>query len=154
MPYKKQEFALDYLASGNHGILSTSELFLARAARTFFVDNVKNKYDSLGTAVAGYMPRGYNAGFIYDGGSERTISHELAYGDFTLKHTFEQGEEFLDYQGKTACGWGNPELFANPPLNVTDAVIVRVEPNGAETIEAITKENPTKQGIIEFVIVK
>ena len=27
LPYKKQEFTFDYLASGNHGIFSTSELY-------------------------------------------------------------------------------------------------------------------------------
>ena len=69
----------------------------------FFVDNVKNKYDSLGTAVAGYMPRGYNAGFIYDGGSERTISHEIGHGAFNLEHAFENStnsgktDNLMDY---------------------------------------------------------
>ncbi|MBR4264866.1 MAG: hypothetical protein IKQ46_02300 [Bacteroidales bacterium] len=29
------------------------------------------------TLVSGYMPRGYNAGFIYDGGSPHTNAHKI-----------------------------------------------------------------------------
>ncbi|MBP5366986.1 MAG: hypothetical protein J6Z01_00905 [Bacteroidales bacterium] len=63
----------------------------------FFVDNVLDKKDSLGTSVSGYMPRGYNAGFIYDGGSERTIAHELGHGVAGLEHVFENSSN----SGKT-----------------------------------------------------
>ncbi|MCQ2976223.1 MAG: hypothetical protein MJ211_15595 [Bacteroidales bacterium] len=56
----------------------------------FFVDNVLDKFDSFGTSVAGYMPRGYNCGFIYDGGSPRTIAHELGLGVGNLEHAFEK----------------------------------------------------------------
>ena len=58
----------------------------------FFVDNVKDKKDSLGTSVSGYMPRGYNAGFIYDGGSPHTVAHELGHGIAGLEHVFENSQ--------------------------------------------------------------
>ncbi|MCQ2976308.1 MAG: hypothetical protein MJ211_16020, partial [Bacteroidales bacterium] len=54
----------------------------------FFVDNVLDKKDSLGTSVSGYMPRGYNCGFIYEGGSLHTIAHELGHGVGNLEHAF------------------------------------------------------------------
>ena len=63
----------------------------------FFVDNVLNKKDSLGTSVSGYMPRGYNCGFIYDGGSPHTIAHELGHGIAGLEHVFENSKS----SGKT-----------------------------------------------------
>lgn len=64
----------------------------------FFVDNVTDKKDGSGTPVSGYMPRGYNAGFIYDGGIERTIAHELGHGIAGLEHVFENSNN----SGKTA----------------------------------------------------
>ncbi|MBP5369522.1 MAG: hypothetical protein J6Z01_13835, partial [Bacteroidales bacterium] len=64
----------------------------------FFVDEVKDKKDGSGTLVSGYMPRGYNCGFIYDGGSERTIAHELGHGIAGLEHVFENSNN----SGKTA----------------------------------------------------
>ncbi len=64
----------------------------------FFVDNVTDKKDGSGTPVSGYMPRGYNCGFIYDGGSERTIAHELGHGIGNLEHVFENSNN----SGKTA----------------------------------------------------
>ena len=64
----------------------------------FFVDGVTDKKDGSGTSVSGYMPRGYNAGFIYDGGSERTIAHELGHGVAGLEHVFENSSN----SGKTA----------------------------------------------------
>ena len=63
----------------------------------FFVDEVKDKKDGSGTSVSGYMPRGYNCGFIYDGGSERTIAHELGHGIAGLEHVFENSNN----SGKT-----------------------------------------------------
>ena len=64
----------------------------------FFIDNVTDKKDGSGTPVSGYMPRGYNAGFIYDGGSEHTIAHELGHGVAGLEHVFENSSN----SGKTA----------------------------------------------------
>ncbi len=64
----------------------------------FFVDNVTDKKDGSGTPVSGYMPRGYNAGFIYDGGSPHTIAHELGHGVAGLEHVFENSNN----SGKTA----------------------------------------------------
>ncbi|MBP5370081.1 MAG: hypothetical protein J6Z01_16680 [Bacteroidales bacterium] len=63
----------------------------------FFVDGVTDKKDGSGTLVSGYMPRGYNCGFIYDGGSERTIAHELGHGIAGLEHVFENSNN----SGKT-----------------------------------------------------
>ena len=64
----------------------------------FFIDNVTDKKDGSGTPVSGYMPRGYNAGFIYDGGSPHTIAHELGHGIAGLEHVFENSNN----SGKTA----------------------------------------------------
>ena len=64
----------------------------------FFIDNVTDKKDGSGTPVSGYMPRGYNAGFIYDGGSPHTIAHELGHGVAGLEHVFENSNN----SGKTA----------------------------------------------------
>ena len=58
----------------------------------FFVDNVTDKKDGNGTLVSGYMPRGYNCGFIYDGGSEHTVAHELGHGIAGLEHVFENSK--------------------------------------------------------------
>ncbi len=63
----------------------------------FFIDNVTDKKDGNGTSVSGYMPRGYNAGFIYDGGSPHTIAHELGHGVAGLEHVFENSNN----SGKT-----------------------------------------------------
>ena len=64
----------------------------------FFIDNVTDKKDGSGTLVSGYMPRGYNCGFIYDGGSPRTIAHELGHGIAGLEHPFANSNA----SGKTA----------------------------------------------------
>jgi len=63
----------------------------------FFIDNVTDKKDGNGTMVSGYMPRGYNAGFIYDGGSPHTIAHELGHGIAGLEHVFKNSSS----SGKT-----------------------------------------------------
>ena len=63
----------------------------------FFIDNVTDKKDGDGTMVSGYMPRGYNCGFIYDGGSPHTIAHELGHGIAGLEHVFENSKS----SGKT-----------------------------------------------------
>ncbi|MBR4590916.1 MAG: hypothetical protein IKO36_09700, partial [Bacteroidaceae bacterium] len=63
----------------------------------FFIDNVTDKKDGNGTMVSGYMPRGYNAGFIYDGGSPHIVAHELGHGIGNLEHVFENSSN----SGKT-----------------------------------------------------
>ena len=63
----------------------------------FFIDNVTDKKDGNGTMVSGYMPRGYNCGFIYDGGSPHTIAHELGHGIAGLEHVFSDSKS----SGKT-----------------------------------------------------
>ena len=63
----------------------------------FFIDDVRDKKDSLGTSVSGYMPRGYNAGFIYDRGSLHTVAHELGHGIGNLEHAFSNSSN----SGKT-----------------------------------------------------
>ena len=63
----------------------------------FFIDNVTDKKDGNGTMVSGYMPRGYNCGFVYDGGSPHTIAHELGHGIAGLEHVFENSKS----SGKT-----------------------------------------------------
>ena len=74
----------------------------------FFVDGVTDKKDGSGTLVSGYMPRGYNCGFIYDGGSERTIAHELGHGIAGLEHVFADSkasgntQNLMDYATGTA----------------------------------------------------
>lgn len=47
----------------------------------FFADHVQGREN-----VQGYMPLGYNYGFIYDTRDTRTIAHELGHGAFGLKH--------------------------------------------------------------------
>jgi len=66
--------------------------------------------------VSGYMPRGYQFGFIYHQvGDVRTIAHELCHGAFHLKHTFDATDylapekatdNLMDYNhGKTLNHW-------------------------------------------------
>ena len=66
--------------------------------------------------VNGYMPRGYQFGFIYKELSNfRTIAHEICHGAFHLKHTFAQDDflaaerstdNLMDYNdGKTLNHW-------------------------------------------------
>ncbi|MBQ9214268.1 MAG: hypothetical protein IJ150_10080, partial [Bacteroidales bacterium] len=49
----------------------------------FFVNN------AITNGVAGYMPKYFQCGFIYNGGSPRTIAHELGHGAFGLEHVFK-----------------------------------------------------------------
>ncbi|MBP5419751.1 MAG: hypothetical protein J6Y72_08090, partial [Bacteroidales bacterium] len=66
--------------------------------------------------VNGYMPRGYQFGFIYkELNNYRTIAHEICHGAFHLKHTFAQDDflaaerttdNLMDYNdGKTLNHW-------------------------------------------------
>ena len=61
----------------------TAYLFLVEKSNAL-KDNDDKDY------VSGYMPRGYQFGFIYHQvGDVRTIAHELCHGAFHLKHTFD-----------------------------------------------------------------
>ncbi|MCQ2376364.1 MAG: hypothetical protein MJ069_10775, partial [Salinivirgaceae bacterium] len=61
------------------------------------------------TVTSGYMPRGYQYGFIYkELTNARTIAHEIAHGAFHLEHTFAQSnylapegttDNLMDYNG-------------------------------------------------------
>ncbi|MCQ2376362.1 MAG: C39 family peptidase [Salinivirgaceae bacterium] len=63
------------------------------------------------TVTSGYMPRGYQYGFIYkELTNARTIAHEIAHGAFHLEHTFAQSnylapeattDNLMDYNGGT-----------------------------------------------------
>ena len=53
------------------------------------------------TVVSGYMPRGYQFGFIYNElTNARTIAHELCHGAFHLRHTFDAAD-FIAQEGTT-----------------------------------------------------
>ena len=76
----------------------------------FFVKDCQAlKNDDNPDVVNGYMPRGYQFGFIYtELNNFRTIAHELCHGAFHLKHTFaaddflapERGtDNLMDYNG-------------------------------------------------------
>ena len=61
----------------------TAYLFLVEKSNAL-TDNDDKDY------VSGYMPRGYQFGFIYHQvGDVRTIAHEMCHGAFHLKHTFD-----------------------------------------------------------------
>jgi len=66
--------------------------FLPYSEQTYAFD-----YQMKKTFVSDYMPRGYNCGFIYDGGSPHTIAHELGHGIAGLEHVFENSNN----SGKT-----------------------------------------------------
>lgn len=57
----------------------------------FFVNDCKAlKANDSPDVVNGYMPRGYQFGFIYNElNNYRTIAHEICHGAFHLKHTFD-----------------------------------------------------------------
>ena len=57
----------------------------------FFVNDCKAlKANDSPDVVNGYMPRGYQFGFIYNElNNFRTIAHEICHGAFHLKHTFD-----------------------------------------------------------------
>ncbi|MBR4267949.1 MAG: hypothetical protein IKQ46_18090 [Bacteroidales bacterium] len=102
----------EYLSSSSHGgspwhsVYNDDQKRVLRAYNDsikdgvyylFFIDNVTDKKDGNGTMVSGYMPRGYNCGFVYDGGSPHTIAHELGHGIAGLEHVFENSKS----SGKT-----------------------------------------------------
>ncbi len=106
---KNQTYAFDRIGSGNLTVYNDDQKKVLSAYEKekkmtdgvyylFFIDNVTDKKDGSGTPVSGYMPRGYNAGFIYDGGSPHTIAHELGHGIAGLEHVFENSTN----SGKTA----------------------------------------------------
>ncbi|MBP5420516.1 MAG: hypothetical protein J6Y72_11980, partial [Bacteroidales bacterium] len=83
----------------------------------FFVKDCKAlKANDSPDVVNGYMPRGYQLGFIYKELSNfRTIAHEICHGAFHLKHTFDATDylaperttdNLMDYNdGKTLNHW-------------------------------------------------
>ena len=102
----------EYLSSSSHGgspwhsVYNDDQKRVLRAYNDsikdgvyylFFIDNVTDKKDGNGTMVSGYMPRGYNCGFVYDGGSPHTIAHELGHGIAGLERVFENSKS----SGKT-----------------------------------------------------
>lgn len=69
----------------------------------FYVQNA-TKLDENGNpdnSIHGYMPQGYHYGFIFGGAPMETVAHELCHGAFTLKHTFEPGEQYLGAKGSS-----------------------------------------------------
>ncbi len=70
----------------------------------FLVKNVtKLDADGNNTVVSGYMPVGYQHGFIFEQFDvARTIAHELSHGAFALHHTFSANtESFHANEGTT-----------------------------------------------------
>ena len=60
------------------------------------------EYRATGGIVSGYMLRGYNCGFIYGGGSERTVAHELGHGIAGLEHVFENFDTGIEIEPNDA----------------------------------------------------
>ena len=87
----------------------------------FFVDNVKGR-DASGD-YAGYMPLGYQSGFIYGNPGAQAVAHELAHGAFNLYHTFSNEkfvasqnttDNLMDYKGGTELWKYQWQLIHNP----------------------------------------
>gem|GEM_PF-1127818 len=89
----------------------TVYLFLAECS----INNQLDENDKI-QVVNGYMPRGYQFGFIYNEfNNYRTDAHEICHGAFHLKHTFAQDDflaaerttdNLMDYNdGKTLNHW-------------------------------------------------
>ena len=87
----------------------------------FFVDNVKGR-DASGD-YAGYMPLGYQSGFIYSNPGAQAVAHELAHGAFNLYHTFSNEnfvasqnttDNLMDYKGGTDLWKYQWQLIHNP----------------------------------------
>ncbi len=85
----------------------TCYLFLVECGTSYQLGSNDNRQ-----AVSGYMPRGYQFGFIYNEyDNTRTIAHELGHGTNALHHTFAEGSEsfvttattdnLMDYHGGT-----------------------------------------------------
>lgn len=74
----------------------TCYLFLVECGTSNQLDSNDNKQ-----AVGGYMPQGYQFGFIYNEyDNTRTIAHELCHGAFHLRHTFDE-LDFVAPEGQT-----------------------------------------------------
>ena len=69
----------------------------------FLVKNVtKLEADGNNTVVSGYMPVGYQHGFIFEQFDvARAIAHELGHGAFSLHHTFSTENKYVASQGTT-----------------------------------------------------
>ncbi len=91
-----QKSAIDKLKAAQPIDNETCYLFLVECGTVNQLDSNDNKQ-----AVGGYMPRGYQYGFIYNQyDNARTIAHELCHGAFHLAHTFDESD-FVAPEGAT-----------------------------------------------------
>ncbi len=83
----------------------------------FFVENATTN------GVAGYMPRYFQCGFIYNRANNRTIAHELGHGAFGLEHTFkgdvkEASDNLMDYNFKEDLWHFQWDEIHNPKIKL------------------------------------
>ena len=91
-----QKSAIDKLKASQPIDNETCYLFLVECGTSNQLDSNDNKQ-----AVGGYMPQGYQFGFIYNEYDNiRTIAHELCHGAFHLRHTFDE-LDFVAPEGQT-----------------------------------------------------
>ena len=91
-----QKSAINKLKSAQTFDNETVYFFLTECS----ISNQLDENDKI-QVVNGYMPRGYQFGFIYNEYTNaRTIAHELCHGAFHLKHTFD-ATDYLASEGST-----------------------------------------------------
>ncbi len=94
-----------YNADQKSAIAKLKERSIDEEKETVYLFLVKDckalKANDSPDVVSGYMPRGYQFGFIYNEFTNaRTIAHELCHGAFHLKHTFD-ATDYLASEGST-----------------------------------------------------